>query len=125
MQKLTNCDYQLIQAAKGGHASLREYRLIIAKHVSIDETHIKARDIATFLMDVCHKIGAFEESKLSQFILELNPARNFMFTCSTRDYLQENTTDYFSILISRLDSTIALTEVKYIPGYKEYLAAQK
>ena len=120
MKTLDIYDNKLISLFKlhNGTVTLDKLRKIWGERCSISECDVSIRDIINNLLKLAITLDLLRENKLHDFIWSLKQRNNFKYTCTNCDYLSENEDDFNLILLPRLDSLFALTDVKDLPGFE-------
>lgn len=120
-KKLDEWDCQVIKAWKNDGRSISTARKIWGKRNAIDFEYPQLLFYINehFLQLAQNLIFPHKEYQSREFIFHLDPMHNWRYG------LNKNETDFQSILFSRLCSLFTNVEVKYLPGYVEWLESGK
>lgn len=122
--QLDKWDYKFIKIFKWAipedPTTPEKLKEIWAKRCNLAPQDTYLTNINNHLLELAHKLNLFANPYIfKEFIFHLDPLENRRFMCTSSPYLKRETNDYNLILLSRLGSLFALTEVKDLPGYRE------
>ncbi len=118
--QLDKWDFRLIKYFKSRPPiTVDGIKEIWAERCGIEVEYIKAEYIVDHLLSLTWDLELVNKQKMRQLIIDAHPVNGWKFG------LVRNQDDYWENWLAVLDSFLSLTEVKFLPGYQEFLKNEK